>query len=183
MSLYDEISAAKNRVTKLNIQLTSAKNALSMSGKKSKIAHWSNEVTRLTGLLVAANRKVQDLEIRLEGIISKPVKCVNAAPRTIQFYPSVEVNAVELMERAAQHMKDRAKTYDKPEGERSIPKVVEMFNIATGHKLTPEQGWLFQVLLKIVRANQGEFKLDSFEDMIAYAALYGEEAFNANQQQ
>ena len=75
-------------------------------------------------------------------------------------------------------MQDRAQTYDKPEGERSIPLVMQLFNMIRGRDLTAEEGWLIMVLLKIVRANQGEFKLDSFEDLAAYAALYGEEAAN-----
>lgn len=81
-----------------------------------------------------------------------------------------------FLEAAISHMQDRAKTYDKPEGERSMPATVEAFNAITGHKLTPEQGWLFQVVLKAVRSQQGDYRADCYEDGAAYFALAGEQA-------
>jgi len=41
---------------------------------------------------------------------------------------------------------------------------------------TEEKGWLFMVLLKIVRSQQGDFKLDNYEDGGAYFGLMGEAA-------
>lgn len=73
-------------------------------------------------------------------------------------------------------MKDRAATYDKPEGERSMGATVEAFNAVTGHQLTEEQGWLFMALLKAVRSQQGGYRADSYEDGAAYFALAGEAA-------
>lgn len=84
------------------------------------------------------------------------------------------MNAHEFLERAAGHMKDRAATYDKPTGERSMGKTVAAFNAITGHRLTEEQGWLFMGLLKMVRSQQGAFKADNYEDEAAYTALRGE---------
>lgn len=75
-------------------------------------------------------------------------------------------------------MKDRAFTYDKPQGERSMGATVAAFNAVTGHQLTEEQGWLFQVLLKAVRSQQGAFRLDCYEDGAAYFGLMGEAAFS-----
>ena len=73
-------------------------------------------------------------------------------------------------------MEDRAATYDSPTGERSMRATVEMLNILTGGpSLTVEQGWLFMALLKMVRSQQGKFKLDNYEDMAAYVALAAEE--------
>lgn len=86
------------------------------------------------------------------------------------------MKANNILENAMKHLKDRGKTYDSNEGERSIANVVECFNTITGFNLTYEQGWLFMVLLKVVRSQQGEFKLDSYEDGAAYFALMGEEA-------
>ena len=90
------------------------------------------------------------------------------------------MNANEILTRAAGHLADRAKTYDKPQGERSMKATVEAFKAVTGNELTETQGWLFMALLKAVRSQQGEFKLDSFEDGAAYFALAGESASEAN---
>lgn len=88
-----------------------------------------------------------------------------------------EVTAQGIVKAAAGHMEDRADTYDSPEGERSMEKTVEAFNIIFDKDLTEEEGWMFMCLLKIVRSNQGVFKLDNYEDLSAYAALAGESAF------
>jgi len=84
--------------------------------------------------------------------------------------------AHDILKAAAGHMQDRAATYDKPEGERSMGATVEAFKAVTGHHLTEEQGWLFMTLLKAVRSQQGEYRADSYEDGAAYFALAGEAA-------
>jgi hypothetical protein len=86
------------------------------------------------------------------------------------------MNAIEILENAVGHMKDRAEQYDAPDGERSIEKTVDMFNTLTGHSLTHEDGWLFMGILKMVRSRQGQFKADNYEDGAAYFALAGEAA-------
>lgn len=88
----------------------------------------------------------------------------------------LNVTAKDILEMAGKHMQDRAATYDKPTGERSIPATIDAFNAITGHNITHEQGWLLMVLLKAVRTQQGEYKADNYEDMAAYAALQGEQA-------
>jgi hypothetical protein len=85
--------------------------------------------------------------------------------------------AASILESGLGHMKDRAVTYDNPQGERSMGKTVDMFNILYGLELTEEQGWAFMAILKLVRTSQGEFKLDNYEGMAAYAGLMGEAAF------
>ena len=45
------------------------------------------------------------------------------------------MNAHEILEQAAKHMKDRASTYDNPEGERSIGATVKAFRAITGDGL------------------------------------------------
>jgi hypothetical protein len=75
------------------------------------------------------------------------------------------------------HMENRAITYDAPGGERSMSATVIAFNAISRNALTEEQGWLFMELLKCSRAEQGEFKLDNYEDGAAYAALKGEAAY------
>jgi len=72
-------------------------------------------------------------------------------------------------------MQARSSTYDKPEGERSMAATVEAYNAITGQALTEANGWLLMAVLKMVRDNQRkEAHVDSVEDLVAYASLYGE---------
>ena len=89
------------------------------------------------------------------------------------------MNAHDILQAAAGHMRDRAATYDKPEGERSMGATVAAFRAVTGVRLTETQGWLFMALLKAVRSQQGAYRADSFEDGAAYFALAGESAYAA----
>ena len=94
------------------------------------------------------------------------------------------VGADEILQIADETIAQRGVMYDSTgqQQERSMGKVVTMFNALTGHELTNEQGWKFMCLLKLARSEQGEFSLDSFIDLAAYAALAGEEAAKHNQQ-
>lgn len=83
--------------------------------------------------------------------------------------------AQQLLNKAAEIMASRASTYDKPEGERSMAATVSAFNTITGQDLTEAQGWLLMAVLKMVRDNQHSLPhVDSCEDFVAYASLYGE---------
>lgn len=86
--------------------------------------------------------------------------------------------AVKILNEAVAIMAERGKSYDKSggEAERSMPKIVAMFNALTGHELTPEQGWKFMCCLKLARSEQGEYREDNYLDGAAYMALAGEEA-------
>lgn len=88
------------------------------------------------------------------------------------------MSAVNILEKAAGHLKDRADTYDRPDGERSIGATVQAFNAITGDGLmsSEERGWLFMAILKMVRSQQGNYKADNYEDLAAYSALMGEAA-------
>lgn len=91
---------------------------------------------------------------------------VNEAPAT---------TAPALLDAAAGHMRDRAATYDKPGGERSMGKTVEAFNAITGRDLRESEGWLLMALLKMARSEtRAEPHRDSIEDLVAYSGLYGE---------
>lgn len=94
------------------------------------------------------------------------------------------IGADEILQIAEEAIAQRGVMYDSTgqQQERSMGKVVTMFNALTGHELTNEQGWKFMCLLKLARSEQGEFSLDSFIDLAAYAALAGEEAAKCNQQ-
>lgn len=86
--------------------------------------------------------------------------------------------AVQILNESVAIMAERGKSYDKSggEAERSMPKIVAMFNALTGHELTPEQGWKFMCCLKLARSEQGEYREDNYLDGAAYMALAGEEA-------
>jgi len=88
------------------------------------------------------------------------------------------MKATEILNAAEKHLADRGTTYDKPKGERSMGKTIAMFNLLTENSLTVEQGYLFMVVLKLVRSQQGLFKADNYEDGAAYFALACEEAIN-----
>ncbi len=89
----------------------------------------------------------------------------------------VGTSAQDIIKAGLGHIGDRAATYDKPEGERSMAATVAAFNAVTdGVMDTEEKGWIFMVLLKIVRSQQGNFKLDNYEDGSAYFGLAGEAA-------
>jgi len=84
--------------------------------------------------------------------------------------------AANILRAAIGHMDQRAVTYDKPEGERSMGATVDAFLAVTGIAMSEEQGWLFMALLKAVRSQQGAYRADSYEDGAAYFALAGEAA-------
>jgi hypothetical protein len=72
-------------------------------------------------------------------------------------------------------MAERAATYDKPEGERSMGATVTAFNAITSRDVTEAEGWLLLQLLKDVRLFQHPgYHADSAEDCIAYSALKAE---------
>lgn len=85
------------------------------------------------------------------------------------------MNATDILNKAARHMTDRAATYDKPEGERSMGRAVEAFNAITGRDLSEAEGWLLLQVLKSVRLfTRPGYHADSAEDGVAYAALVAE---------
>ncbi len=84
-------------------------------------------------------------------------------------------SAPDLLDAAAGHLRDRAATYDKPEGERSMAKTVAIFNLHHDTNLTEAQGWHLLQILKDVRLfTRATYHADSAEDCIAYAALKAE---------
>lgn len=83
--------------------------------------------------------------------------------------------APEILAKAAGHIADRADTYDKPQGERSIGLTVQLFNLLRGHDLTEAEGWEFMSLLKKVRGwHAPGYHGDSHEDEAAFVALKAE---------
>lgn len=91
------------------------------------------------------------------------------------------MKAPDFCTKAAALMEDRGKERDQADGERSMARCVRAFNAMTGANLTVEEGWLFMVYLKHARMRGGRFKLDDYEDAVAYEALMAEEASEATQ--
>lgn len=121
------------------------------------------------------------------GVEGPLVKCRRHAPERLAALGRVFIghgtihikdktpDAPALLDQAAKHMRDRAETYDKPEGERSMAATVEAFNAITGRDLDESEGWLLMAVLKMVRSQQRrEPHRDSVEDLVAYSALFGE---------
>lgn len=97
-----------------------------------------------------------------------------------------EVNAESALDDVITIMKDRAKQYDNPKGERSMDKVVEAFNIITGHQLSTSDGYMLMSLLKLVRSQNSsrpDALVDSVKDNIAYGALYAETLVNERKEE
>lgn len=86
------------------------------------------------------------------------------------------VQAAEFLKSAMSEMQDRQTTYDKPEGERSMPTTVAMFNTLTGLGMSETQGWTFMAILKLVRAEYNGYRKDDYVDGASYVALAGESA-------
>ena len=108
--------------------------------------------------------------------VNKDLNCANCEKE--QGRKNNTPKAVQILNEAVAIMAERGKSYDKSggEAERSMPKIVAMFNALTGHELTPEQGWKFMCCLKLARSEQGEYREDNYLDGAAYMALAGEEA-------
>jgi len=86
------------------------------------------------------------------------------------------MKAEGMLMRAGEVLSERGESYDSGQ-ERSMEKIVDVFNALTGADLTERDGWLFMQVLKLVRLTTAEgFHRDSYEDNIAYAALMAESA-------
>lgn len=86
--------------------------------------------------------------------------------------------ASDYLKDGADLLSERGKQYDKTGQERSMEKIVRIFNDMTGQDLTTVQGWYFMQVLKDVRFFQNPETVheDSLLDKISYAALLAEEA-------
>lgn len=67
---------------------------------------------------------------------------------------------------------------DQPDGERSMPRIVRVFEAITGIRLTEREGLLFMVSMKLVREGRGAPDADDYIDLVNYVALAGEAALS-----
>ncbi|QHJ72862.1 hypothetical protein [Proteus phage 2207-N35] len=95
-----------------------------------------------------------------------------------QLIHSLNKSASEYLEEGVKLLKERGKQYDKSDEERSMEKIVKIFNLQTGQNLSVVEGWYFMQVLKDVRFFQNTEKPheDSLIDGINYRALMTEEA-------
>lgn len=119
----------------------------------------------------------------IPGVHPRAVRPTPIADHPDRFYADPEpprvlmpVTAPQLLRKAGDIMEQRAKEYDKPEGERSVAVVVTALNAIVGRDaLTEAEGWLFMALLKKVRLFSAKsYHADSGLDGIAYTALMAE---------
>lgn len=100
---------------------------------------------------------------------------VEKTVQTVETDLSSTFTAPGMLTRASELMVERAKQYDSPGGERSMEKIITAFNAISGKNLTESEGWLLMAILKMVRDRvRQKGHQDSCEDLISYAALYGE---------
>lgn len=96
------------------------------------------------------------------------------------------MRAEQIIQDAFQILKARGGQYGDGERERTMDKIVALFNQVmnrrcsacgfAGNGLGTGEGWLFMICLKLARiANETTPQLDSFIDAINYIALLGEE--------
>ena len=84
------------------------------------------------------------------------------------------IKATDFLEEAKKVLSARGIERDQPDGERNMEKIVEAFNAITSNDLTEFQGWLFMVMLKLVRAQTGKYNPDDFIDANSYTSLAAE---------
>ncbi|QYW02263.1 phosphofructokinase [Stenotrophomonas phage Philippe] len=83
------------------------------------------------------------------------------------------IHASELIKEAADTLGTRAAERDVEE-ERSMARVVAIFNARHGTNMTEAEGWSFMICLKLGRSVTGRFRKDDYIDAAAYAVLEGE---------
>lgn len=134
-----------------------------------------SEIQRSEAAAIYEKSKNQ-LQARIEELEAELSDCLISASLVAADY-----SADAILDRAAGHMRDRAKTYDAASGERSMGKVAAIVRVLYAEQLgrgefSEEMAWGLQVVLKLVRSSQGGYRADNYEDMAAYAALMGESA-------
>ena len=87
-----------------------------------------------------------------------------------------EKDADYFLNKAVEILKERGRERD-VEKERSMARIVSVYNALTGQSMSVEDGWKFMAILKLVRIQIKPHE-DGFLDALSYIALWGEEFFN-----
>jgi hypothetical protein len=86
------------------------------------------------------------------------------------------MKANDILRASLDTLVQRGVKRDQPDGERSMPRIVRVFEAITGIRLTEREGLLFMVALKLVREARGAPDADDYIDLANYVALTGEAA-------
>ena len=89
-----------------------------------------------------------------------------------------EKDADYFLTKAVEILKERGRERD-VEKERSMARIISVYNALTGQSLSVEDGWKFMAILKLVRIQIKPHE-DGFLDALSYMALWGEEAYQNN---
>lgn len=84
------------------------------------------------------------------------------------------MNAIDILKTGIEILDQRGKERGHLDGERSMPKIISIFNAITGYSLTESDGLKFMIALKLGRAESGKFNIDDYIDGADYIALLGE---------
>lgn len=106
----------------------------------------------------------------------KPDPKAAIVPRSVSVAnPNRARTAEDFLRDAADTLAQRAKQYDKPQGERSMRAAMAAFNMLTGYNLSESHGWCLLGLVKQARQLGGDkYHADSALDAVAYFALMAE---------
>ena len=81
-------------------------------------------------------------------------------------------NAEDILNLSKKMLEDRGRLRDNGD-ERSMERIVKVFNALTDNNLSEVDGWTFMVVLKLCRERTGS-DYDNWVDGAAYMALAGE---------
>jgi hypothetical protein len=87
---------------------------------------------------------------------------------------AIPESAIGFLEEARKQMEARAQLRDSQSGERTAAKIAAVFNALTDHNLTEADAWTFLIVMKMVRAQAGNYHRDDYVDGAAYMSLLGE---------
>lgn len=127
----------------------------------------------------------QFLEIDEDGTLDGEQVLLDFNPFDLKdpnnFYPNSnedteEKDADYFLNKAVEILKERGRERD-VEKERSMARIVSVYNALTGQSMSVEDGWKFMAILKLVRIQIKPHE-DGFLDALSYIALWGEEYFN-----
>lgn len=107
---------------------------------------------------------LSELHVKLDvKFLNKPEKEVTHSSFT----------AKEILGKAISIQDERAKERGL-EMERSMPKIIAIFNAISGMNMTESDGLKFMIALKMGRAESGKFNIDDYVDGASYMSMLGE---------
>lgn len=112
-----------------------------------------------------------------------PIRVASVRKFTTKPQPEKTMLAQDILREALATIEARGKTYDPSSavGERSMPRIIELFQEQTGKILTEAEGWRFMRCVKQARLESTPGHRDSIIDEVAYNALEQEALTRAQQ--